>query len=121
MIELEQIRAFALSLPGVEEGPPVRAARRLAAFKVAGKGFAGIDTGGLAMTVSLAGDDAQAFLAEQPDAYEEIWRDRKFLGLRVDLSKIHVGTMKELVRKSWQHTAANHSARKRPHTKLTNR
>jgi hypothetical protein len=42
---LDEIRRYALSLPGVKEGPPVPAARRIAAFKVDGTGFLGIEKG----------------------------------------------------------------------------
>ena len=34
MIGLAEIRAIAKTLPEVQEGPPVRAARRIAGFKV---------------------------------------------------------------------------------------
>ena len=34
-----------MTLPEVEEGPPVQAARRIAAFKVAGKSFLGVEKG----------------------------------------------------------------------------
>ncbi len=43
-----------MTLPEVEEGPPVQAARRMAAFKVAGKSFLGVERGGATITVSLA-------------------------------------------------------------------
>src|SRR6185437_3584127 len=89
MIGLNEIRAIAMALPEVEEGPPVRAARRIASFKVAGKSFVGVEQGGVTMTVSLAEKQAKLFAAEAPDSYEEIWRNGKiFMGLRVDLSKV---------------------------------
>lgn len=54
MIGLNEVRAIAMTLPEVEEGPPVQAARRMAAFKVAGKSFLGVERGGATITVSLA-------------------------------------------------------------------
>lgn len=106
LIELTAIRAIAMALPEVEEGPPVRAARRIAAFKVAGKSFVGVEKGALAMTVSLPENDAKAIIAEQPDAYEEIWRNGKiFMGLRVNLSKISSRKVRELIERSWRHSA----------------
>jgi hypothetical protein len=102
-IGVSEIRAIAIALPEVAEGPPVPAARRIAAFKVAGKSFVGVEKGGMAMTVSLGEDEARAFAAERPDAYEEIWRSGKiFLGLRVDLSKVSVG---RVIETSWRHSA----------------
>jgi hypothetical protein len=68
LIEFNELRAIAMTLPEVEEGPPVQAARRIAAFKVAGKSFVGVEKGGVTMTVSLAENEAKALVAEQPDA-----------------------------------------------------
>jgi hypothetical protein len=73
---------------------------------VAGKSFVGVEKGGTTMTVSLDEKDAKAFVAENPRAYEEIWRNQKiFLGLRVFLSEIPVHTVRQLIEKSWRHTA----------------
>jgi hypothetical protein len=105
LIGLGEIRAIAMALPEVTEGPPVPAARRIAAFKVAGKSFVGVEKGGMAMTVSLGEDEARAFAADHPDAYKEIWRNGKmFLGLRVDLSKVSVGQARELIESSWRYS-----------------
>ena len=106
MIELSVLRAIAMSLPEVEEGPPVQAARRIAAFKVAGKSFLGVEKGAVTMTISLSEKEAKAVAAEQPDAYEEIWRNGKtFMGLRLDLSKVAARRVRELIEKSWRHSA----------------
>lgn len=110
MISIDQIRAIAMSLPQVQEGPPVRAARRIAGFKVGGKSFLGVETGGLTMTVSLAESDAKELAARHPEIYEEIWKNRKILvGLRVNLSKLSARSARELIEKSWRHTMATHS------------
>ena len=106
MIDLADIRAIAMALPQVEEGPPVRSARRIAAFKVAGKSFVGVETGGKTMTVSLSEKEAKSFQAKNPKVYEEIWRNgQTFLGLRVDLSAISVDLMRDLIESSWRHSA----------------
>jgi hypothetical protein len=106
MIGLSELRAIAMTLPEVEEGPPVQAARRIAAFKVAGKSFIGLEKGGVTMTVSLAEKEARAVVAEHPDAYEEIWRNGKiFMGLRVDLSKVSAPRVRALIEQSWRHSA----------------
>jgi hypothetical protein len=106
LIGLNELRAIAMTLPEVEEGPPVRAARRIAAFKVAGKSFLGVETGAGTITVSLGEKEVRAVAAEHPDAYQEIWRNGKiFMGLRVDLSKVPARRVRELVEKSWRHTA----------------
>lgn len=90
----------------VEEGPPVRAARRIAAFKVAGKSFLGLELGGKPMTLSLPEKAGKAVAATNPDAYEEIWRNRKkFMGVRVDLSVISAARVRDLIEMSWRHSA----------------
>jgi hypothetical protein len=106
MIGLSELRAIAMALPEVEEGPPVQAARRIAGFKVAGKSFIGVEKGCVTMTVSLAEEEAKAVAAEHPDAYEEIWRNGQiFMGLRVDLSKVDARRVRELIKQSWRHSA----------------
>jgi hypothetical protein len=106
LIGLSELRAIAMTLPEVEEGSPVQAAHRIAAFKVAGKSFVGVEKGGVTMTVSLAEKEAKAVAAEHPDAYEEIWRNRKiFMGPRVDLSKVPDRRVRKLIEKSWRHSA----------------
>jgi hypothetical protein len=106
LIELTEVLTIAMALPEVEEGPPVRAARRIAAVKVAGKSFLGVEKGGETMTVSLAENEAKAILAEHPGAYQEIWRNKElFMGLRVDLSKVTRRQVHELIEKSWRHSA----------------
>jgi hypothetical protein len=107
VIELTEIRAIALALQGVEEGPPVKAARRIASFKVAGKSFAGVETGARYMTLSLPEKEGRAFAAEAPQIYEEIWQGgKKFMGLRVDLSAISAERARDLIERSWRHTAS---------------
>jgi hypothetical protein len=106
LIRLSDLHAIAMNLPEVEEDPPVRAARRIAAFKVAGMSFRGVEKGCVTMTVSLTGKEAEAVVAEHPGAYEEIWRNGKiFMGLRVDLSKVPAHRVGALIEKSWRHTA----------------
>lgn len=57
------------------------------------------------MTLSLAEHDARAIEASHPNAHEEIWRNGKFLGLRLDLSKISSCKPRSMVQLSWLHSA----------------
>ena len=108
LIGLKEIREFAMTLPEVEEGPPVRAARRIAAFKVAGKSFLGVEIGEATMTINLGQERAKIMTSERPEVYEEIWRNRQiFMGLRVQLSKIPARRVRELIEESWRDTAPN--------------
>ncbi|HEY7351815.1 MAG TPA: MmcQ/YjbR family DNA-binding protein [Terriglobales bacterium] len=109
MLSINEIRAIAMTLPEVVEGPPVRAARRIAAFKVAGKSFVGVEKGGMTITLSLPEKEGKAVAAEYPDACEEIWRNGKtFMGLRVDLSRMPARRVHELIERSWRHSAPTH-------------
>jgi hypothetical protein len=106
MIELKELRAMVMSLPEVEEGPPVPAARRIVAFKAGGKSFLGVEKGGLTLTVSLAEEEAKAMAAAHPDAYEEIWRNgTTFMGLRVHMFKLRSCELREVIERSWRHSA----------------
>jgi hypothetical protein len=106
LIGLSELRAIAMTLPEVEEGPPVPAAARVAAFKVAGKSFLGVEKGCVTMTACPPEKEAKAVAARHPDAYEEIWRNGKiFMGLRVDLSKVPARQIRALIEKSWRHIA----------------
>jgi YjbR len=105
LVGLSEVRAITMTLPGVEEGPPVLAAGRIAAFKVSGKSFLGVEKGCVTMTVSLSEEQAKAVAGEHPDAYEEIWRNGKiFKGLRVDLSKVPAHQVRALIDASWMST-----------------
>jgi len=94
-----------MSLPEVEEGPAVPAARRIQAFKVAGKSFLGLEKGGLTITLSLASREADRIAAAHPSACQEIWRNGKFMGLRLDLSKIASRDLRKMIELSWRHSA----------------
>jgi len=106
VIALSDIRAIAMALPEVEEGPPVRAAHRIAGFKVADKSFVGVEVEGKSMTISLPEKEAKAIAAENPKAFEEIGRNGiTFMRLRVDLSAISLDRVRDLIERSWRHSA----------------
>jgi len=106
VVGLDEVRAFALALPEVEEGPSLPAARRMAAFKVHGKSFLGIGNGGQWMTASLSAADVHAFISGRPEAFQEIRRSgRGLMGLRVDLSTTSPLEAREVIERSWRHCA----------------
>jgi hypothetical protein len=115
LIGLDEIRTIAMSLPKVEEGRPVRAAHRIAAFKVAGRSFVGVEAGERIMTLSLPAVEARALATKDPNAYAEIWRDDKTLvGLRVDLSLVSADRVRELIEKSWRYNVSRRPVRRQP-------
>jgi len=64
-----------------------------------------VEKGGLTMTLSLAEDDARSIAAAHPNACQEIWRNDKFMGLRLDLSKISFHELRKMIELSWLHSA----------------
>lgn len=105
MITPDELREIAMGSPEVEEGPPVPAARRVMAFQLAGKSFLGLEQGGLTITLSPAERDARAIAVSHPNAHEEIWRNGKFLGLRMELSQISSCELRNMIELSWRHSA----------------
>jgi hypothetical protein len=58
------------------------------------------------MTVSLGEQEGTALVAEQPHVYGAITRNgARFLGVRVDLSKVSAREARELIERSWRHAA----------------
>lgn len=107
MFDVDELRRYALTLPGVEEGRPVPAARRVASFKVGGKSFLGVEKGERFITLSVAEADAREVIASQPAAYEAIWRrGQLFVGLRVDLMQVGPERAKGLIELSWRHSTS---------------
>lgn len=103
MLGLDEIRGYAMALPEVEEGTHFR----MPAFKVRGKGFAGLDRRNTHLTVAVDEATAKAAAAADPDTYEEMWRNngRIFVGLRVDLAKVSGERARELVEHAWRNKA----------------
>lgn len=102
MITLADIRGYAMALPDVVEKPHFR----LPGFRVADKLLAHLDKGDTHAIVCVGQSEAEAAAAEQPDVYEEVWRDgRIFVGLRVDLRKVTKKRMQALIEHAWRNRA----------------
>ncbi|GAA4557511.1 MmcQ/YjbR family DNA-binding protein [Planotetraspora kaengkrachanensis] len=102
MITLADIREHAMALPDVVEKPHFR----LPGFRVADKLLAHLERGDAHAIVCVGQAEAEEAAADQPDVYEEVWRNgRIFVGLRVDLAKVTEGRMRELIEHAWRHRA----------------
>ena len=102
MITLADIRDAAMALPEVEE----KTHFRLPGFRVADKLLVHLEKGDAHAIVCLGRAEAEAAAAEQPDVYEEVWRQgRIFVGLRVDLAEVTRQRMAELIEHAWRHRA----------------
>jgi hypothetical protein len=102
MITLADIRSYAMALPDVVEKPHFR----LPGFRVADKLLAHLEKGDAHAIVCVGQAEAKTAAADQPDVYEEVWRDgRIFVGLRVDLAKVTKKRMQELIEHAWRNRA----------------
>jgi hypothetical protein len=102
MIELADIRGFAMALPDVVEQPHFR----LPGFRVADKLLAHLQHGGTHAIVCVGRSEAEAAAVEAPAVYETVWRNgRFFVGLRVDLAEVSPERMRELVEHAWRNRA----------------
>jgi hypothetical protein len=76
-------------------------------FKVKDKGFAGLERSGCHLVVALSEAEARAATSGDPGAYEEVWRNgTTFVGLRIDLTKVSVTRVRELIEMAWSNKAA---------------
>jgi hypothetical protein len=102
MIELSDIRGYAMALPEVEE----KSHFRLPGFRVADRLLAHLEQGDEHAIVCVGQEEAAAAATDQPDVYEEVWRSgRIFVGLRVDLAKVGQERMRELIEQAWRNRA----------------
>ncbi|MPZ89199.1 MAG: MmcQ/YjbR family DNA-binding protein [Nitriliruptorales bacterium] len=103
MITLDDIRGYATVLPDVEE----KTHFRLPGFRVRDKLFAHLEKDKTHAIVCVGQAEAKAAAANDPDVYEEVWRSNRgiFVGLRVDLSKVSAGRVRELVEHAWRNKA----------------
>lgn len=103
MIGLEQVRAWALALPEAEESTHFR----LPAFKVRGKTFVVVQNEGTHVIVHVDQDTAEAAVAADSAACEEIWRNggTSFVGVRVELESSAATHARQLVELGWRNKA----------------
>jgi hypothetical protein len=103
MIRLADIRNYAMALPDVVEKPHFR----LPGFRVADRLFAHLEKGDSHAIVCVGQAEARTAAADQPDIFEEVWREpgRIFVGLRVDLAEVPEKRMQELIEHAWRNRA----------------
>ncbi|WP_158610049.1 MmcQ/YjbR family DNA-binding protein [Micromonospora musae] len=102
MISLADLRGYATALPDVVEQTHFR----LPGFRVADRLLAHLEKGDAHAIVCVGHAEAGAAVADQPDVYQEVWRNgRIFVGLRVDLARVTEERMRELVEQAWRNRA----------------
>jgi hypothetical protein len=79
---------------------------RLPAFRVADKLLAHLEKGDAHAIVCVGPAEAERLAADQPDRYEEVWRNGRILvGLPVDLARVTRERMGELIEHAWRNRA----------------
>jgi hypothetical protein len=98
-MRLETARRCALSLPETTEEPHFDKS----SFRVRGKIFATVPAGGRHLHVFVNRDEAEALVAEDPSAYEEIvWGRARSDWIRVTLAAADRQQVCELLEEAWR-------------------
>lgn len=101
MMELEEARRFALSLPEATEEPHFEKA----SFRVRGKIFATAPPGGEYLHVLVDEEEARAAVAEASTAFDKLWWGGRLRGVRVSLPAAQPERVAELLEESWRRRA----------------
>ena len=95
---VDDVRAYALSLPGVTEEPH----HTYGSFRVKGKIFATLPPGGAFVHIFVDDERRALALAMNPDAYEDLRWGKRIVGLRVLLSKADSADVQDLLESAWR-------------------
>ncbi len=104
MLTPDEVRGFALGLPGVAEAPHFESA----SFRVPGaKGriFVTLPPGGEFAHVFVGPEEVAAATAEFPEAFAELWWGKQLSGVRVTLTLAAPDPTLELIDEAWQRRA----------------
>lgn len=101
MMELEEARRCALSLPETTEEPHFDKA----SFRVRGKIFATVPPDEQHLHVLVDEQEARAVVAEDGAAFEELWWGKRLKGVRVSLSAAPPERVVELLEEAWRRKA----------------
>ena len=101
MSDLDQIRRFALSLPGATEEPHFE----MSSFRVRGKIFATVPPDADYLHVFVDEEESRAAAAEDPTAFGLLLWGQRLRGLRVRIDAAPDGRVQELIEESWRRKA----------------
>jgi hypothetical protein len=101
MTGLDQVRRFALSLPGATEEPHFD----MTSFRVRGKIFLTVPADEMHLHVFAERDEIDAAVAEVPAAFEQLMWGRRVAGVRVSLLDAPADRVLELVEDAWRRKA----------------
>ena len=100
MTSLDEARRLALALPEAGEQPHFD----MTSFRVRGKIFATAPPGGGWLNVFLDEDEASAYVAEDPAAFQPLYWGQRHRGLRVELAACPAGVA-EVLAEAWRRKA----------------
>jgi hypothetical protein len=100
-MKLEDVRAFARSLPETTEQPHFE----MSSFRVRGKIYATVPPDEEHLHVFVDEDATRAAVAHPSGACEELWWGKKLVGVRVDLGVAEADLVFDLVEESWKRKA----------------
>jgi hypothetical protein len=95
------VRRLALALPEATEAPH----HDMTSFRVAGKIFATLPPELDRVHIFVAADEVAAYVAEYPEAVEELWWGTRLRGCRVMLRRATSALLRELLADAWRHRA----------------
>ncbi|TLY52734.1 MAG: MmcQ/YjbR family DNA-binding protein [Gammaproteobacteria bacterium] len=100
-MQAEEIRKFALSLPATNEEPHFESA----SFRIKGKIFATLPTGGEYAHIFVADEQREMALAMYPEFIEQLVWGKKIWGVRVSLAKAKSAFVRTLLTGAWRRKA----------------
>jgi hypothetical protein len=100
-MRLEQARRFALSLPEANEEPHFE----FSSYRIRGKIFATVPPDRRHLHVFVDEHETKASVAEDPEAFEELWWGKRLVRVRVKLAKADAKAVRELLEDSWRRKA----------------
>jgi hypothetical protein len=101
MSDLARARRLALSLPEVTEEPHFD----MASFRVRGKIFVTVPPGGTRLHVFVDPLEVDAYVAQDPAAFEPLRWGKRVSGLRVNLAATPAAILAEIIEEAWRRKA----------------
>lgn len=96
-VSLADVRAIVGALPESGDYPHGDGT----SFGVRGKRFASAPPGGRYLILAVDDHETRACVAEDPEAFEEWWTFGKYLALRMDLTRVTIDRVRELILEAW--------------------
>ena len=100
-MNIEQVRAFAMQLPGTTESPH----HKYSSFRVSGKIYSTVPPDGEHLHVFVDEVEREYALATAPEAFVKLFWGESAVGLRVFLPKARPAAVQRLLQCAWRRKA----------------